>query len=191
MDWGDLFEGVFKLIGTLITYLIRAIKWALPWVKRGIMLMWPLWLIGAALGIGNGISGAMASGVKSWKSEQLETITYTVTIHWSENDTSEIRVRADTDYTINGIVNATDEPYALDYVVYLDDFSGKMSDGKPTRWFSPINLSDNSNRNWGAFLGLYNSPYGGAQYVNGGGYAVRSITEDTELWAVWQPDSMP
>ena len=184
MDWGDLFDGVFKLIGTLISWLIKAIKWAFP-------LVWPLWLIGAALGIGNGISDAMASGVKSWKSEQLETITYTVTIHWSENDTSEIRVRADTDYTINGIVNATDEQYALDYVVYLDDFSGKMSDGKPSRWFSPINLSDNSSRNWGAFLGLYNSPYGGAQYVNGGGYAVRSITEDTELWAVWQPDSMP
>lgn len=171
----------------------------------GYLFYFTLPIIFCAIGVGGGflLGGfTMAQNQKNYLDSLIEDYTHTVTIWWDSEGKlqSEIKVREDINWNINGVLATVNKEYRSDDVpFYYDVFIdvGKRDQDKTIKQFQFIQhewdinrglyeLPEEAKRAGLKFLGLFNTPYGGTQFVNGAGYSLRDVTMDLVLYAVWQ-----
>lgn len=116
-------------------------------------------------------TGTNINKYSNWKYDTKSSYTHQVTIFWDEGQSnySDISVREDINWSINGMCDkCRDGLYSSCGHIYN------------------ITLPAKANRNGYVFCGLGTSPYGGEMYVNAAGYAIKQVTEDLQLYAVWE-----
>ena len=172
----------------------------------GYVFYYTLPIIFCAIGVIGGIfvSGiTMSQNQKNYLNSLIDDYTHTVTIWWDSEGIlqSEIKVREDVNWSINGVLatenkdhySSDDYPYYclefIDQEKHDQDRTVKQFKFIPTEFDKYNGLYDLPNEAKKAgfkFLGLFNTPYGGTQFVNGAGYSLRDVTMDLVLYAVWE-----
>ena len=145
---------------------------------RIIIILINLYIIYLGFGWGAAVgSGWTSNAYDDWADQKIAEYTHEVTIYWDENMTSYtiIEVREDMNWTISGTYGYTSSVYSMSNPTSRDDtgisymLNGRVPEGKT--------IED--------FAGLWNTAYGGTQYVNSAGYSLYTIKGDMALFALW------
>ncbi len=118
----------------------------------------------------------------------IDEQTHIVTIWWDAEGVSqsEIKVREDVNWTIKGVSAGYKTPFYYETFMGSNDFSQDKSIKQHEEYPYEFDLPKEATKEGWKFLGLFNTPFGGTQFVNGAGYSLRDVTTDMVLYAVWQ-----
>lgn len=157
----------------------------------------PVLLCGIAV-IGGIVTAALTlqQHYGGWLSNISSQYSHTVTIWWDEERgiKTTIFVREDQNWDINGTMHVRGKDGSLDDTPsYCKEFLSvellgedpSVTQFMPEPYMAP-DLPQEAHKDGFAFLGLFSSPFGGTQFVNGAGYSLRRVTMDLDLYALWQ-----
>lgn len=172
------------MILEILLFIGKAIWFVIKWIGIGLWYLlkytFPL-LLCVILGLGAFVGSGVVFGKKvsnKWDNYVSNNMQHTVTIYWDESrsDFTTVAVREDLEWNL---VDGVAQEYTKAGFRYNDRIMGaQMSDYH--------NAPSQMRREGYKFLGLFDTPFGGEQYVNAAGYALRTITRDIELYANWQ-----
>lgn len=150
-------------MGTILKGIFYFFKYTFP-----IQIIALLIYLGVLAGLGTN-----AHKYSNWKYDKQEDYKHRIVIYWDEEQKnySEIYVREDINWSINGMCErCREELYSsCDHL-------------------NEVKLPAKANRNGYTFCGLGTSPYGGEMYINAAGYSLKQVTNDMNLYAIWEKD---
>ena len=162
---------MFEIIGGILVCLWYVTVWAAKIAWKVLYYTAPIWFcfIGFYLGggIGNGAFGSMRQDYIDAVQEQY---THSVTIVWEDGDYDNIKVRQDLNWTLQGSIRGDDKH---DDLYYEGNY-----DGNP--------LTEKAKREGYVFKGLFDTEFGGNQYVSASGYSLMRVTENMTLFAIFE-----
>ncbi len=166
---------MFEIIGGILVFMWYATCWVAKIAWKILYYTAPIWFcfIGFYLGggIGNGAFGQMR---QNYIEDVQQQYTHSVTIVWDEGDYENIKVRQDLNWTLQGSVRGE---YKDDDLYYVGSYEGDP-------------LSEKAKRDGFVFKGLFDTEFGGNQYVSAGGYSLLRITENITLYAIFEPEGV-
>ncbi|MBQ3235661.1 MAG: InlB B-repeat-containing protein [Clostridia bacterium] len=167
---------MWSCLGLVIYYgFIGAVKLG-KLALKGLFYTLPIWLAFAGFFLGGLIGGNKFGDMKEdYIYEQAEEFTHTVTIYCdyesNPNQTATLKIREDLNWYIFGSLG-TDR--TDDYLYYEKDAP------------KDITLPPYTQKEGYKFIGLFDNPYGGNQYVSAGGYSLKRVTKNVTLYALFE-----